>query len=66
MPRGPKRLGMMDQQIKEGCRTLEAAREFLVKICAAYPIKFDEGEPYGAAHEASEASDRRGRQGSNG
>lgn len=61
MPRGPKRIGMTPEQIKEGCHALEAARDFLTKVTTAYPIKFDLTEPYGAAHEASKAIDAVGK-----
>lgn len=57
MARGPKRIGLLPQEIKEGCKLLEAARNFLTRVTTTYPIKFDDTEPYGAAHKATEAID---------
>ena len=55
MPSGPKRIGMTPEEIKDVCHKLEAAHQALNRISAAYPIKFDPAEPYGAANEASQA-----------
>ncbi len=57
MARGPKRIGLQPKEVKEGCRLLEAAQGFLTRVTTAYPIKFDDTEPYGAAHKATEAID---------
>jgi len=50
-----KRIGLLPDQIRDGCANLESASQFLTTVCSEYPIKFDTTEPYGAAHAAIDA-----------
>lgn len=60
MARGPKRIGLPPDDLKEACKALQAAHDWLSKVTAAYPIKFDPAEPYGASNNALNAIDAAG------
>ena len=55
MARRSARMGLMPSEIAAGVDKLDAAHNFLTKVAAAYPIKFDPDTPFGAADKAPKA-----------